>query len=64
MVHMEDKELPIYIEAFGKKGKITRIEPRTRCTRCYYIKWDDGEVGIYRGASTRPYWIRHIFKHE
>ena len=60
---MEDRDLPIPIEAFGKKGKIVEIRQRTRCTRRYFIIWDNEEHGAwYKGAATRPHWIKHLGK--
>lgn len=61
-MRMDERELPIHIEAFGKKGKITRVLPRTRCTRSYVIEWEDGTTERYKGAASRPWWITHILK--
>ena len=61
---MEDRNLPIYIQAFGKYGKITRVSPRTRCTRIYSVEWADGTREHYKGAATRPYWVRKIFRNQ
>ena len=59
---MEDRDLPIPIEAFGRKGEIIAIRERTKHTRSYQVSWDDGSTQWYKGAATRPHWIRHIGK--
>lgn len=59
-MRMEERDLPIPIEAFGKKGEIIAIYPRTPNTRTYKICWSDGSVEHYKGAATRPWWIKHL----
>jgi hypothetical protein len=65
--YLEDKQLPIYIlfgnvEKYAVPAKIINIRPRTRCTRVYSIRFADGKVLHYKGASTRPAWLKHIIK--
>lgn len=61
---MEERPLPIPIEAFGRKGEIVAIYPRTAHTRLYKIRWENGLVQHYKGAATRPSWVRHILPRE
>ena len=58
----EDRDLPVEIEAFGKRGKVIQVLPRTEHTRIYIVEWQNGSIARYKGAATRPYWIKHIYR--
>jgi len=69
-LRMEDHELPIFIETIHfllkdrRFAKIVGIRGRTRCTRLYSVEYVNGDHVVYRGAASRPRWIRHIFKNK
>lgn len=62
MIDFEDRELPVDIKAFRKRGKVVSVIYRTPHTRTYVITWEDGITQRYKGAKTRPHWIQHIYK--
>jgi len=63
MSYLEYHELPIYFRTgTGRIGKIIEIQPRTRCTRRYIIRWaNQSGIEAWKGARSRPWWIKHIY---
>lgn len=67
-MNIEDHQFPIYIEtdwqAIDQRrfGKIIAVNPRTRCTRKYIVTFENDETVCFKGAASRPRWIKTIFR--